>query len=66
MVRVSSRRGTAPQDKVRVTDMVRPKPLFMRYGFPDQVPTIVLILSAIDPQSSTAEPKARAVSIGKV
>jgi len=65
MVRVSSRRGTVPAVKARVTDRVRPGLLFMGYSFPDQVPTNVLTINAIDPQSGTAELKACAVSIAK-
>jgi formate dehydrogenase major subunit len=65
MVRVSSRRGTVEAVKARVTDRVRPGLLFMGYSFPDQVPTNVLTINAIDPQSGTAELKACAVSIEK-
>ncbi len=65
MVRVSSRRGIVPGVKARVTDRVRPGLLFMGYSFPDQVPTNVLTINAIDPQSGTAELKACAVSIEK-
>ena len=64
-VRVSSRRGTVEAVKARVTDRVRPGLLFMGYSFPDQVPTNVLTINAIDPQSGTAELKACAVSIEK-
>jgi predicted molibdopterin-dependent oxidoreductase YjgC len=62
-VRVSSRRGTVEAVTARVTDRVRPGLLFMGYSFPDQVPTNVLTINAIDPQSGTAELKACAVSI---
>jgi predicted molibdopterin-dependent oxidoreductase YjgC len=62
-VRVSSRRGTVPSVKARVTDRVRPGLLFMGYSFPDQVPTNVLTINAVDPQSGTAELKACAVKI---
>ena len=62
-VRVSSRRGTVPSVKARVTDRVRPGLLFMGYSFPDQVPTNVLTINAVDPQSGTAELKACAVRI---
>jgi len=48
-----------------VTDRVRAGLLFMGYSFPDQVPTNVLTINAIDPQSGTAELKACAVSIEK-
>jgi len=65
-VRVSSRRGTVEAVKARVTDRVRPGLLFMGYSFPDQVPTNVLTINAIDPQSGTAELKACAVRIEKV
>ena len=65
MVRVSSRRGTVEAVKARVTDRVRPGLLFMGYSFPDQVPTNVLTINAIDPQSGTAELKACAVGIEK-
>ncbi len=65
MVRVSSRRGTVPQVKARVTDRVRSGLLFMGYSFPDEVPTNVLTINALDPQSGTAELKACAVSIEK-
>ena len=61
MVRVSSRRGTVEAVKARVTDRVRPGLLFMGYSFPDQVPTNVLTINAIDPLSGTAELKACAV-----
>jgi len=64
-VQVSSRRGTVPRVKARVTDRVRPGLLFMGYSFPDQVPTNVLTINAVDPQSGTAELKACAVSIEK-
>jgi len=64
-VRVSSRRGTVEAVKARVTDRVRPGLLFMGYSFPDQVPTNVLTINAIDPQSGTAELKACAVNIEK-
>src|SRR5918995_1024993 len=63
MVQVSSRRGTVPQVRARVTDRVRPGLLFMGYSFPDQVPTNVLTINAVDPQSGTAELKACAVKI---
>jgi anaerobic selenocysteine-containing dehydrogenase len=62
-VRVSSRRGTVPKVRARVTDRVRPGLLFMGYSFPDQVPTNVLTINAVDPQSGTAELKACAVKI---
>jgi predicted molibdopterin-dependent oxidoreductase YjgC len=61
--RVSSRRGTVPKVRARVTDRVRPGLLFMGYSFPDQVPTNVLTINAVDPQSGTAELKACAVKI---
>jgi predicted molibdopterin-dependent oxidoreductase YjgC len=64
-VRVSSRRGTVEAVTARVTDRVRPGLLFMGYSFPDQVPTNVLTINAIDPQSGTAELKACAVGIEK-
>ncbi len=64
-VQVSSRRGVVPQVKARVTDRVRPGLLFLGYSFPDQVPTNVLTINAIDPQSGTAELKACAVNIEK-
>jgi predicted molibdopterin-dependent oxidoreductase YjgC len=64
-VRVSSRRGTVEAVTARVTDRVRPGLLFMGYSFPDQVPTNVLTINAIDPQSGTAELKACAVKIEK-
>ena len=63
-VRVSSRRGTVPAVKARVTDRVRPGLLFLGYSFPDQVPTNVLTINAIDPQTGTAELKACAVNVG--
>ncbi|MGB3633422.1 MAG: molybdopterin dinucleotide binding domain-containing protein, partial [Rubrobacteraceae bacterium] len=62
-VQVSSRRGTVPAVKARVTDRVRPGLLFMGYSFPDQVPTNVLTINAIDPMTGTAELKACAVSV---
>ena len=62
-VRVSSRRGTVEAVTARVTDRVRPGLLFMGYSFPDQVPTNVLTINAIDSQSGTAELKACAVMI---
>jgi predicted molibdopterin-dependent oxidoreductase YjgC len=62
-VRVSSRRGTVPKVKARITDRVRPGLLFMGYSFPDQVPTNVLTINAVDPLSGTAELKACAVKI---
>ncbi len=64
-VQVSSRRGTVEAVKARVTDRVRPGLLFMGYSFPDQVPTNVLTINAVDPQSGTAELKACAVTIEK-
>jgi predicted molibdopterin-dependent oxidoreductase YjgC len=65
MVRVNSRRGTVEAVKARLTDRVRPGLLFMGYSFPDQVPTNVLTINAVDPQSGTAELKACAVNIEK-
>ena len=65
MVRVSSRRGTVEAVKARVTDRVRPGLLFMGYSFPDQVPTNVLTINSIDPNTGTAELKACAVSVEK-
>jgi formate dehydrogenase major subunit len=65
-VRVSSRRGTVEAVTARVTDRVRPGLLFMGYSFPDQVPTNVLTINAVDPQSGTAELKACAVNIEPV
>jgi predicted molibdopterin-dependent oxidoreductase YjgC len=62
-VSVSSRRGTVPSVKARVTDRVRPGLVFLGYSFPDQVPTNVLTINAVDPQSGTAELKACAVKI---
>jgi anaerobic selenocysteine-containing dehydrogenase len=44
----------------------KPELLFMGYSFPDQVPTNVLTINAIDPQSGTAELKACAVKIEAV
>jgi predicted molibdopterin-dependent oxidoreductase YjgC len=61
--RVSSRRGTVPKVKARVTDRVRPGLVFLGYSFPDQVPTNVLTINAVDPKSGTAELKACAVNI---
>ncbi len=63
-VQVSSRRGMVPAVKARVTDRVRPGLLFMGYSFPDQVPTNVLTINAIDPLTGTAELKACAVNVG--
>jgi predicted molibdopterin-dependent oxidoreductase YjgC len=62
-VRVSSRRGTVPQVKATVTDRVRPGLLFMGFSFPDQVPTNLLTINAVDPLSGTAELKACAVKV---
>jgi predicted molibdopterin-dependent oxidoreductase YjgC len=62
-VKVSSRRGTVPWVKARVTDRVRPGLLFLGYSFPDRVPTNVLTINAVDPRSGTAELKACAVKI---
>ena len=45
---------------------MRPGLLFMGYSFPDQVPTNVLTINAVDPQSGTAELKACAVKIEAV
>jgi predicted molibdopterin-dependent oxidoreductase YjgC len=61
--RVSSRRGTVPAVKARVTDRVRPGLVFLGYSFPDQVPTNVLTINAVDPLSGTAELKACTVKI---
>jgi predicted molibdopterin-dependent oxidoreductase YjgC len=61
--RVGSRRGTVPAVKARVTDRVRPGLVFLGYSFPDQVPTNVLTINAVDPLSGTAELKACAVKI---
>lgn len=61
--RVSSRRGTVERVRVRVTDRVRSGLVFMGYSFPDEVPTNVLTINALDPQSGTAELKACAVNI---
>jgi predicted molibdopterin-dependent oxidoreductase YjgC len=61
--RVSSRRGTVPKVKARLTDRVRPGLVFLGYSFPDQVPTNVLTINAVDPKSGTAELKACAVKI---
>ncbi len=63
--RVSSRRGTVPRVKARVTDRVRPGLVFLGYSFADQVPTNVLTINAVDPKSGTAELKACAVKIEK-
>jgi predicted molibdopterin-dependent oxidoreductase YjgC len=62
-VKVSSRRGTVPRVKARVTDRVRPGLLFLGCSFPDRVPTNVLTINAVDPRSGTAELKACAVKI---
>ncbi|HYZ06961.1 MAG TPA: molybdopterin dinucleotide binding domain-containing protein [Rubrobacter sp.] len=62
-VQVSSRRGTVPRVKARVTDRVRPGLVFLGYSFPDQVPTNVLTINAVDPLSGTAELKACAVKL---
>jgi anaerobic selenocysteine-containing dehydrogenase len=62
-VRVSSRRGTVPRVRASVTDRVRPGLLFMGFSFPDQVPTNLLTINAVDPLSGTAELKACAVKI---
>jgi formate dehydrogenase major subunit len=62
-VQVSSRRGTVPAVKARITDRVRPGLLFLGYSFPDQVATNVLTINAIDPQTGTAELKACAVNV---
>jgi predicted molibdopterin-dependent oxidoreductase YjgC len=62
-VKVSSRRGTVPAVKARVTDRVRPGLLFMGFSFSDQVPTNVLTINAVDPKSGTAELKACAVKL---
>ena len=64
--RVSSRRGTVPRVKARLTDRVRPGLVFLGYSFADQVPTNVLTINAVDPKSGTAELKACAVNIEKV
>jgi formate dehydrogenase major subunit len=61
--RVSSRRGTVPAVRARVTERVRPGLVFLGYSFPDQVPTNVLTINAVDPLSGTAELKACAVKI---
>jgi formate dehydrogenase major subunit len=61
--RVSSRRGTVPQVRVRVTDRVRDGLMFMGCSFPDQVATNVLTINALDPLSGTAELKACAVKV---
>lgn len=39
--------------------------LSVGYSFPDQAPTNVLIINAVDPKAGTAELKARAVKIAK-
>jgi formate dehydrogenase major subunit len=61
--RVSSRRGTVPQVRVRITDRVRNGLVFMGCSFPDQVATNVLTINALDPLSGTAELKACAVKV---
>ena len=63
--RVGSRRGTVPSVKARVTDRVHPGLVFLGYSFPDQVPTNILTINAVDPLSGTAELKACAVKIEK-
>lgn len=62
-VRVSSRRGTVPRVKARVTDRVSRGLVFLGFSFADQVPTNVLTINAVDPQSGTAELKACAVRV---
>nr|MBA3616863.1 formate dehydrogenase [Rubrobacteraceae bacterium] len=64
-VSVGSRRGTVPSVKARVTDRVRSGLVFLGYSFPDQVPTNVLTINAVDPQTGTAELKACAVQIDR-
>ena len=65
LVRVTSRRGsvTAP---VRVDRGLRAGLVFMTPHFNDDVPTNVLTIDAVDPQSGTAEFKAAAVRIERV
>jgi formate dehydrogenase major subunit len=64
-VRVRSRRG-AVEAPVRYDDSLRPGLAFMTFHFPDQVPTNVLTIDAVDPKSGTAEFKAAAIRIEKI
>jgi formate dehydrogenase major subunit len=45
---------------------MRPGLAFMTYHFPDEVPTNVLTIDAIDPRSGTAEFKAAAIRIERL
>jgi len=64
-VRVVSRRGSVVAP-VHVDDSLRPGLTFMTFHFPEQVPTNVLTIDAIDPKAGTAEFKASAIRIERL
>lgn len=65
-VSISSRRGTVPGIKARVTDRMQPGLVFTTFHFPDTAPINKLTINYIDPRSGTAEFKACAVKVEKL
>jgi predicted molibdopterin-dependent oxidoreductase YjgC len=64
-VRVSSRRGSVVAP-ARIDDSLHRGLVFMTLHFPDEVPTNILTIDAVDPKSGTAEFKASAVRIDRL
>jgi predicted molibdopterin-dependent oxidoreductase YjgC len=65
LVRVTSRRGMVVAAAL-LDDGLRDGLVFMTMHFPDDVPTNVLTIDAVDPKSGTAEFKASAVRVERV
>jgi formate dehydrogenase major subunit len=64
-VRISSRRGSV-DTCVRYDTSLRPGLAFLSYNHPDEVPTNLLTIDAVDSKSGTAEYKAAAIRIDKL
>jgi formate dehydrogenase major subunit len=64
-VRISSRRGSV-EACVRYDTSLRPGLAFLSYNYPDEVPTNLLTIDAVDPKSGTAEYKAAAIRIDRL
>jgi len=64
-VRVRSRRGQL-EVPVHIDPALRPGLTFMTFHFPEEVPTNVLTIDAVDPRSGTAEFKASAIAIERL